>query len=374
MQEENIEEELTIQNILQTQGLIPQVFDGYHLHLTHPFNTVTIHLDGKLLSHLDWDAPRQLALGAVEKGYAIFWHLELGLFDHLNLPLANQTQFLSLALSLEHFKNSLLKEFTAHSVGISIYRGQADFSLDFIWCSDQVTNLRAWLQEHFSTSDALHSIIQDQNLENLQPGNLYTTNYGKTLLALFCRDVCVEYLSLLASKLPDTLPCYLFLDATSLSQDHLKLVQLLNPDRFQFLHLALKGTSLPLGKWGWHSHATPEGYVGAMIKKHPADREIKIGICLPLMHYYLPKHWKNIDQILNHLIQADMPFKLISENQLITQWDGLDFLFYNPEGLSPQGKRKLLGFCAAGGEVISLGELLGLPYEKSLSTWLEEPT
>lgn len=370
MQDEEIIEEITEQNILKAKGLTPIVFDGYDLNITQTFNTLTIHLDGKLLANLNWNESRELAKKAIANGFAIFWNIDLGLFDQLNLPIDNQTQLLSLGLSLDHFKTTLWQEFSQYSVGISIFRGHADFSLDFCWNENHITNLRAWLKENIQ-SDELLQTIQDQPLDSLRPNHLYATEIGKKLLALFCRDVSIEYLSLLASRLPDSIPCYLFLDTTSISNDITKQIQLLNPDRYEFLHLALKGTSLPFNSWGWHSHATNQGYVGANFKNISKASDAQIGICLPLGNYYASNQWEGFRTIIDYLFNQKLNFKLIAESQLITQWDGLDYLFYNPEGLSPQGKRKLLGFCAAGGQVVSTGKLLGLPYEIILEEWLQ---
>ncbi len=371
MQEEDMIDEIVLENSLQKKGLVPYIFDGYQLNLPHLFNAITIHLDGKLLSSLDWKKAKALAIDAIEKGFAIFWHLELGLFDQLNLPLINQTQFLSLALSLDHFKTSVWQEFAEHSIGVSIYRGQADFSLDFCWDNDQINNLRIWLQTHFQDISTHDTAFQAKPLNEIVPSDLYVTSYGKTLLSLYCRDVCVEYLSMLSSRFPDTIPCYLFLDATSLSDDLTKQVQLLNPNRFDLLHLALKGVNLPFDCLGWHSQATHKGYVGSLPLNLPIREETGIGVCLPLMNYHHAVHWKKFSILFDYLMSRHIPFRLISESHLITQWNGLDFLFYNPEGLSIQGKRKLQGFCAAGGSVISLGECLGLPYEMTFQQWQE---
>ncbi|MBA2368789.1 MAG: hypothetical protein H0V82_07170 [Candidatus Protochlamydia sp.] len=45
-------------------------------------------------------------MNAVRQGRCILWHLDLGLFDGMPLPLVNQTQFLSHGLALKHFKDN----------------------------------------------------------------------------------------------------------------------------------------------------------------------------------------------------------------------------------------------------------------------------
>lgn len=370
--EEEILEELEPTNILEKKGLKPSICDEFDLHASTSFNTLTIRIDGSSNSELNWNHAKSQAEEAVKKGFALFWDIHLGLFSDLVLPLGNQTQFLSLALSLDHFKDSLWKEFAYHSVGLSIYRGEADFSRNFRWDDDQIHSLQAWLADHFPNQEKLAELTGQTDLANIEPGDLHQSHWGRSLLGFFCRDVAIEYLTLLAARLPDTIPCYLFLDAAAIKTDFLKQIQLLNPDRFEFLHLALKDASLPFNAWGWQASASPDGYVGLVPRMTPHLPEIRIGVCLPLKNYFQPQHWMYFDNVLSFFHVQQIPFKLIAESHLINQWDGLDVLLFNPEGLSTQGKRKIQGFCAAGGLAVSLGELIGLPLEKSFADWKAE--
>ena len=66
---------------------------------------------------------------------------------------------------------------------------------------------------------------------------------------------------------------------------------------------------------------------------------------------------------MSHLASnKKIPFRLIAEENIITNWDGLDTLIFAPSLLGSQGIRKLQGFLAAGGEVVSLEES-SLPFE-----------
>jgi hypothetical protein len=370
--EEEIIEETPFQTILESKGLTPYVCDEFDLHVSSDFNTLTIRIDGSLQSDLDWSAAKKQAEEAIAKGFAIFWDINMGLFADLTLPIGNQTQFLSLGLSIDHFKDTLWKEYADHSIGLSLYRGEVDFSSHFKWDDDQIHNLQDWLKEHFSNLEKLAEVTGLVDLTKIEPGDLYLSQSGKTILALFCRDVAIEYLTLLASRLPDTIPCYLFLDAGSIQTNPLKQIQLLNPDRFDFLNLALKGTALPFKAWGWQSSATDEGYAGIVPRKAPRGQEIKIGVCLPLMNFVQPQHWVSFVPALTFLIERQIPIRLIAESHLIHQWDGLDLLLFNPSGLSSQGKRKLQGFCAAGGLAVSLGDPIGLSNELTFADWVLE--
>ncbi len=354
--EEHFEEEFSF---LTERHLKPRLFEGeWQNGVPEGFDAVTLYLDGRTQVELDWKKAREQALQAVEKGYLLLWDMDLGLFDRLAHPLSNQTQFLSLTLSLEHFRDSLWKEFKQQTIGLSLYRGQADFSRRFPWDHGQEQNLKEWLLDCGKEDLAALSLyVLEQQAESQQ------------LVRLFCRDVAIEYLSLLASRLPDDLLAYLYLDASSLAHAPLHQLQLLNPERFNRLHLALKGQTLPFQAWGWHQ-PTMHGYSGALPFVLPHVPEITIGICVPSMSCYHSQHYQGLDQAIRHLQERQLPFKLIAETHLTAQWDGLDYILYAPAGLSVQGKRKLQGFCAAGGTVVSTQHLLELPSELSLNDWL----
>lgn len=344
-----------------SRDLKPRIFEGDWCKqelLREHFDAVTIQLDGRIKSTLDWKEAREQAQKAIDQGYAILWDLQLGLFKELLQPLVNQTQFLSLTLSLEHFRDSIWKEFKSHTIGLSIFRGNADFNQEFVWNQDQEQNLKGWLKDRSC-----------MDLAALDRSSLMHHPVGQQLVRLFCRDVLIEYLALLVNRIPDHLPVYLYLDVASIAHSPIDQLQILNPERFDRLHLILKGSSLPFNAWGWEQ-PTPLGYVGQTIRNLPSDTPHSIGLCIPPFNFYHSHHYQGLKEGIAALQQQSLPFKLIAENQLTIQWDGLDYLLYTSAGLSGQGKRKLQGFCAAGGTVIATHDLLGLSQEMSLVDWL----
>jgi hypothetical protein len=294
-----------------------------HNHLQ--INGTHILIDGKMQSDLDWKDAKSKASKYVEEGHSLFWDIDLGLFNRLSLPLSNQTQFHSLALALEHFRDTLWTEFQAHTSGVCVYQGHGDFSCDFPWDEEQIENLHKFLAEK--------KISKDPHI-----------------LSLFCRDVCVEYINLLVSCLPDSMPLHLLFDMEGV-QNPLWQAQLLTKERFERIQLSVKGAVIPLSFSHEDSH---------------------IGICFPSMKLYKQKFYEGLDEAFRWLLSKQIPFRIIPESLLITEWDGLDYLLYAPSGLTPEGRRKLLGFCAAGGTVVSVGELLGLPEEISFAKLQEK--
>lgn len=339
----------------------PRIYEGgWHASMPIGFDAVTIHLDGRMQSDLDWKEAKEHALQAVNKGYAVMWNMQMGLFDELLHPLTHQAQCLSLTLALEHFRDSLWKEFKSQTLGITLFRGSADFSHGFRWDEHQEHNLRHWLQD-----------IQVSHLAGLDLAHMKEHEEAIAFIRLYCRDVAIEYLALLATRLPDSLPAYLFLDTHSLPPSLLTEMQLLNPERFDRLHLALQGHQLPFHALGWKM-PTPQGYSGDALCDLPIQKEVSVGVCIPPMHFYHVQHYNGLEEGISALHQKSIPFKLIAESHLTAQWDGLDYLLFSPNGLTSQGKRKLQGFCAAGGTAVSTAHLIGLPDEISLIDWLSK--
>jgi hypothetical protein len=325
----------------------PRIYEGNPSECPlSDFDAVTLYLDGRPCSDLKWELERQLALEAMHKGLLILWNLDLGLFEGLRQPLSHQGQFNSIALSIEHFMDSIWAEFQNATFGISLYRGIADFSVGFRWDSDSNHRFQQWLKDHEISQEDQHD----------------------DLAFLFCRDVALDYATLLASRLPDTLPVYLFLDAATYSGSLLRELQGLNPEAFERFHLALRGSSLPIEAIGWQvpNHF---GYSGDVSISLPDSPSILFGVSVPSKEYFLPSHYQGVEKCVSFLDAHHIPFKLIAESQITAKWDGLDYLLYCPESLSLQGKRKLLGFCAAGGTALSSTNPIGLPLEQTFEEW-----
>lgn len=287
-------------------------------------NTVSIHLDGTVSSNLDWERAKELAQNYIKEGYFIFWNLDLGLFDKLKLPLSNQTQFLSLVLSLEHLRDTLWKEFKEKTLGVCIYNGTFNFLSN--WDDHLKNNYLTWGAKNVG--------------ENFEPDLLYWKN-------LFARDAVAEYLQLLGNRMPDALQIFATLNVDP-TLNLLMEAQLSHRERFDRLHLMIKNGKLPLNN-------------------HSAE----IAVCLPGYQVIDPKFYHGFEETLKKLLNL-LPFRIIPESYLINEWDGLDYLVVMPASLASQGKRKLQGFCAAGGTVVSVGNPIGLPQEIALDEFLEK--
>ncbi|MFN4174872.1 MAG: hypothetical protein ACK4HV_07215 [Parachlamydiaceae bacterium] len=69
-------------------------------------------------------------------------------------------------------------------------------------------------------------------------------------------------------------------------------------------------------------------------------------------------------QHLDEMMMNLKDYKVISEPYLVAEWAGLNELYVSSASITPGAYRKLLGFNAAGGLVITAGSPLNLPLEK----------
>lgn len=340
------------ENFLEAKGILPLVYEGEASSVPDEFNAVCIRIDGTTQSDLDWKQARQEAKNAQTKGLAILWEIDLGLFDRLVFPINHESQFLSLTLSLEHFRDMLWKEFREFSLGLCVYRG----SVDFQDCarrleSDQMKWVD-WITEN--VSDPAHLTEEQTHL----------------LKILYHQSLAVDYLRLLAGRLMEDISIFLMLDCSAYSEVTQQL-SLLNPERFEGFKLILKGATLDCSSWGWGQNGAKMGYLGfertaGMTQEHPTT-----AICVPLIEKVDPFFWKDLESAVKTITDKNISFRLISEAHLITSWEGVDHLIYCPKALSSQGRRKLRGFCAAGGTVVTVGERGGFSEELPIDDWLK---
>lgn len=324
-------------------------------------DTVVLTIDGSIKADLSWKHVRDAALAYTQRGLRIFWDLDLGLFDHLDQPLDNQSQFLSLRLSLDHFRDTLWQEFRENTLGVCIYRGRVDFGSGAGYTGYWH---RALENETFQANWSMWKQRFSGVGKNVDRGS----NVDRDLYRLFCSNTASEYLNLLTNRLPDTLPCMIALDVPlpfDLEEDFdpLLIAYLLNKERFPHFTLAVNNNSGLGGDVIWKEMD------GSDFQFLEPELTSKIGVCLPSINVYGSDGSRLLDELLKRLQDQQKAFKIIPESLLTTQWDGLDYLVVQSTGLSPEGRRKLCGFCAAGGTIVSVGPVLNLPGEIALERW-----
>lgn len=271
--------------------------------------TLSIPLPVHPADELRWEGPRELAFTAGDQ--KITWELDLGRYLEDELS----TQAICLALSF--FSREFYPHFAAQTEAISLYRGTANFASLFSWNERQQEKWELWKKERPASRE-------------------------KHLKRLFCADMWVFYFQRFAQHLPDEVPLLFQLNAEGCGTRAEK-EQLLSKERFHPFTLEVDGlTSIP--------HA-----------------------CLA---FYFPEEAICSSAVLEKIDflfeKIPLPFRIIQEPFLTEEWEGVDRFIVLSEALSPRGKRKLIGFCAGGGEVVVEGPPLGFPTEISFKDFLRD--
>lgn len=265
-------------------------------------NVLSIPVLAGLEEELIWSTSFELAAKTHETYF--FWELDFGLGAG-SLVLHDTARYHSYVLAIEQFLEKLWKPFSERTFGVSLYKGKCDFLKRF-----------SWSNQH-----------EEQVLETGLEEELY------------CANVLAEYLHRLASYLPDELLPFCLFDPNPLSPA--RAMQILSKERFSHLHLGVKSEKIPLHYLSWKG----ETYSFQ-------EQESSLGILLPSDEFCTRSLLDKLDQLLHQLTVQKSSFRVIPEALFNELWDGLDQVLAFKEAVSPQGNRKLLGFTAAGGEII----------------------
>lgn len=283
-------------------------------------NTVLIRLPAHLSDDLNWLKEKQIAELAVSMGKHILWEIDLGLDTFQFLP-EDSASFYSFSLVLEEFSKKLWPAFQNHTFGVALYRGEADLSARF--------PLSYWEKPFLEWSSA-------------------NPDYE-----LYSSQLFSEYLHRLISFLPESAQPFAIIDVRKI-RSSARVSQLFSNERFEYLHLALKGAGAPFSGICFEEGYAAQGWLGSIACSEQCIPAPLVGVCLPKDPYIDSLLIQKMDTLITDLKDKGEPFCIVSEEKLTEQWDGLDTLIVFSSALSPQGKRKLLGFEAAGGTVSML--------------------
>jgi hypothetical protein len=264
-------------------------------------NTLIILLPCQPHADLNWKVP------ATSK--KILWKFAFDLESPF-FPLVDELHFQTLALACKHFSKIIWPQYKEQTLGGILYQGSADLSSHFLWNDSQKANYEAWTEQN----------------KNAHP-------------QFFCADAFSSYFQLLAHHLPDELPLVLCFDTTSLPS-LARTLNLLSRERFEHFLIAVQAPFWPIPSLHFTEDSLSFHHLVA-----------SLGLCLPKNESMNEEKFFEIDKIIHALYESNQPFRVVFEEFLTEQWDGLDEIQVFAHSLSSQGRRKLLGFEAAGGIV-----------------------
>ncbi len=286
-------------------------------------HAVCIKLPAFLDSDLLWDEQMHQAELLVSRGKYLVWDLQLGL-ESEEISFFDPVAFQSWGIALQEFSRVVWKKFRASTWGVILFRG----------------------------------CIYEQDMP-----------FPERVGAL---QLCADYLHRLASYLPDTLPIFLLWDASACTRMS-EVAILLSAERFTHFQLGVRGTRLMLSACDWQTGHGRRGWIGVgsppTLAKEAEKGEVKVGIVIPGDDVISQEVMSLLDEVLKFFVDGRIGYRLVPEGLLNEQWDDLDSLILFVPAMTTLGKRKVLGFLAAGGRVITVGGTCGLGGEMSWEEW-----
>lgn len=305
-------------------------------------NAAIVRLSAKPEDDLDWSQPMESARRLTALGKWVVWEFDFGLGKRA-VDLHDETTFYSYTIAIEEFLTHLWKEFSSETLGVILYRGSSCFN-------DWIVNLKEKFPEE---KDAI------RKREDLMHAPDEKGTEIPFCLELDSVELFSQYLHRLISFFPDSLPAFVLIDMSISS--HAKNALLFSRRRFPHIHIAVRGSNLPISGMRWETGGPFTGWIGTEGPINPLLMLDKIphqAVCLPYDQYWDTQFLSCLDSLLSHLIVSATPFRLICEEKLTEEWNGVDQLILFPDTLTSHGKRMVQGFCAAGGEVIDAATLL----------------
>jgi hypothetical protein len=264
-----------------------------------------ICLPAGVRSNLDWSKQCEMARVAIENGAeGIVWEFDFGLFNELPSSVDDRGQIETLCLAIDHFQSTLFTEFKPLSV--VLYSGGIDWSNSVLKFPKQRVLFDAWVEKHdFNGAD-------------------------RQIQRLYARDAVLDLFQALLARLDGDLNVILeFIPEADLLPH--ELLQLIAKEKWEHFSLVLGNHEL-------------------------SDPNAEVGILLPDGLVYDSSKWGYLDPLIELFRVNGTPVRLVSETYLTNQWHGMERIIVNRDVVSQLGNRKLLGFIAAGGEVVDLEE------------------
>ena len=279
-----------------------------------------IELDAGLDSLLDWKMPSQINQNP------LFWYLNFGFSKELpsyflNAPLS------SYRIAVSTFIETCLKQYEDQTKGVYLFRGSLSNALSMRWDVDVEDDFLKWKQGF---------------------------NKMKHLRDYYAMLSFSNYLHTLSAPIPETVKVLISFDISGFCSPS-RTAQLLSHEHFSDIDIEITGSLLPIRVMDKTEKHSPS--LGLVFPKLIKSSEAVLDV---------------IDALIETLQNNGVFFKLIPESHLTEQWGGLDHLIILSETLTSEGLRKVMGFSAAGGVTVILGEMLCIPDEMSLQAFLSE--
>lgn len=282
---------------------------GYQFAKQKGFNAINIYLDGRPSCDLSWDSAESEIETALNLGARLSFEIDLGIVGNLRDP----TGYFSRGIAISTFEERIYKKYKEEIISIILYRG--------------------------------NGYIKDEESR------------------VASVDLLMQYLHRVGASLIDDIPLVALFDFRDVEKPSHQ-AELLSRSFFPYILPGVKGALIDFHGFGWEGEGSL-GYIGSKLPTVSVRQSASLGIVVPeSMSYDL------FDQTIDLLHQRKIPYSTFPEHLMIDHWHGLDYILVFSETITAEGRRMLQGFNAAAGQVVAVGDSLGLSEEISFEEFI----
>lgn len=300
---------------------------GYEFVKDRAFNALNIYIDARPTSCLAWESLETEIETALKLGAKLVFEIDLG-FSEDRVHLRDPASFFSRGIGISQFEERVYKRYKEEISAIILYRGKGLFQLDEALRVDFLE----WAKDLFGVEEPTQQMLR-----------------------LFSMELFMQYLHRVSASLIDDVPLVALFDFADCLRPSYQ-AELLSQSFFPYILPGVKNALLSFKGFGWEGFGNL-GYIGhkAIL---PVEKEAPtLGIVMPEMGA-MP--YDLFDEIIACLHEKNISYCIFPESLITDNWHGLDHILVFSESVTSEGRRMLQGFNAAAGQVITVGDSLGL--------------
>lgn len=313
---------------------------GYQFARDNKYNSLNIYIDARPEADLSWEMLKTEIDLALKLGARLAFEIDLGF--SANALLRDPAGFFSRGIAISKFEEEVYKPYKDQISAIILYRGDAFFKEAICKDASLYADFLSWKTDLFGDE-----LIVDQ------------------MYRIFSMELFMQYLPRVSAILIDDIPLVALFDLKDCLRPSYQ-AEILSKSFFPYIIPGVKNARIAFKGFGWEE----PGYLGSIGKAPflpPENGERTFGVALPeigKMDYDL------FDQTVSFLEKNNISYDVFPESLMTESWHGLNHILVFSETLSSEGIRMLRGFNAAGGEVVTIGESLGLVEETHLEEFV----
>lgn len=333
-------------------------------------NTVVLTVDLTLSSSFDFEDLKIQAKELQEKGVKILFELKFGFFQK-RVKLHVESFLAAFTRAMNIFLEDLYTGFEQDTLGVILYKGNADLTTIFPFNQFHFLNLLEYLEGLHETPERLFETKNSpiDSFEKMHYDMFDVSPFTKHLKNLYFHQFFAEYLHRISAQLPEELLGFVWYDCMRIENQSF-LAEILSKKRYCHLNLLLENHRAPIADISDSIAGEGFGFLEPDKEWDLKPKSPKIGVVFPNDGSLYQTTHMFFDQVFDELFDHQTSYRLIPEFLVTENWQGLDTLIFMNKSLSLNGKRILQGFSVTGGSLVYLDLPINLDNEISFQEFL----